>query len=253
MFLMPYMELQSTFNLYDFKSAAGTDEQLMGNGQPIGSLAFSVYVCPSDEHPSLGPANRPGATLSPDLLATYKMSNYAASRGANKHISGGSSNCPLWTGWNNLFDASHPGFVTPYPEIGGNPSRWVTFSGPFTRLSYNTKLKEITDGLSNTILMGEVRPLCSKHVAEGWGWSHSGNGILSTVVPLNWDSCSEEPALGCGCWDNWTADLGFKSAHPGGVHFTMGDASVQFLNESLDPFVLNAMGGKADGQVASLP
>jgi hypothetical protein len=100
--------------------------------------------------------------------------------------------------------------------------------------------------------MGEVRPACSKHVAEGWAWTHSGNGLFSTTIPINWDSCSQEPALRCGCWDNWVSELGFKSAHVGGSFFAMGDASVQFLSDAIAPAVYNALGGKADGQTASL-
>jgi hypothetical protein len=32
----------------------------------------------------------------------------------------------------------------------------------------------------------------------------------------------------------------------------MGDASVQFLPDAIDPFVYNVLGGKADGEAASL-
>ena len=44
---------------------------------------------------------------------------------------------------------------------------------------------------------------------------------------------------------------GFQIAHPGGAHFVMGDASVHFLPDSIDPFVYAWLGGKADGQAAT--
>jgi hypothetical protein len=206
-----------------------------------------MFVCPSDEHPE--PPSKSGVTLSPDQLAMYKMSNYAASRGPTKQIPGGDCICPQWNLWNNAY----PTITQPYPDTGGDVTVLTTFGGPFTRLAYQVKLEQVTDGLSNTIFMGEVRPGCSRHAAEGWAWSHSGNGLVSTVIPINFDSCSRERAAQCGCWDTWTSELGFKSAHAAGALFVMGDASVQFLSETIDPRVYNALGGKADGVPASLP
>jgi len=174
------------------------------------------------------------------------MSNYAASRGPTRQISGGvCGKCSEMASW-NLFA------YDPYPDWGLNPDDWRKFGGPFTRLAYHVKVKQVTDGLSKTIFMGEVRPACSKHIAEGWGWSHSGNGLVATIVPINYDTCNQPPMPSCRCWDNWVTDLGFKSAHPGGANFVMGDASVQFISENIDHTNFNRLGGKAEGETASL-
>jgi prepilin-type N-terminal cleavage/methylation domain-containing protein/prepilin-type processing-associated H-X9-DG protein len=242
-FLMPFIEEQALFNLYNTKIA--TDEQLLPNGQPIGSTLVHTFVCPSDTHPTEGPTDRIDATLSPDLLKTYKMSNYAASRGPTQHISGGScNNCNELGTWNAFaYDK--------YPDSGANPAAWRKFAGPFTRLAYHVTAKQITDGLSKTIFLGEVRPSCSRHVAEGWGWTHSGNGLMSTIIPINYDTCSDQPALRCRCWDNWVTELGFKSAHPGGANFVMGDGSVHFITETIDHTNYNRLGGKAEGETVT--
>ena len=172
------------------------------------------------------------------------MSNYAASRGPTKQIVGGSCTCAELSVWN-------PFAYEEYPEFGGDPTRWKTFAGPFTRLAYNVKLQEVSDGLSNTIFMGEVLPACNRHAAEGWGWSHSGNGITSTIVPINYDSCSQERTARCKCWDTWLTDLAFKSRHPGGAHFVFGDGSVHFLSETIDHLNYQRLGGKSEGQVVT--
>ena len=52
---------------------------------------------------------------------------------------------------------------------------------------------------------------------------------------------------------NWQHTMGFKSVHPGGAHFAMGDGSVNFINESIDYKLFNELGTKAGGEVASLP
>ena len=38
----------------------------------------------------------------------------------------------------------------------------TNYAGPFTRMGTTTKLSRVTDGLSQTIFFGEVRPSCWK-------------------------------------------------------------------------------------------
>jgi len=270
MFLLPFLEEQPLYDAFNFEDPKGTDEQLLPNGLPIGSTAVATFVCPSDE-PMTATTVRPGQTapeLSDDLLSSYKMTNYQASRGPTRHIDGPVS-CPLTDAWNQQFAGiTGPGskpinapspptdeFTWTYSERAGpagDPTKYFReFGGPFTRSSFTVKISKITDGLSKTIYMGEVRVRCSAHAAEGWAWSHSGNGLISTVVPINFDSCSDNSALGCGSWETWSSALGFKSPHPGGGHFVMGDASVQFLPDSIDMLTYNRLGGKADGGTIS--
>jgi prepilin-type processing-associated H-X9-DG protein len=42
---------------------------------------------------------------------------------------------------------------------------------------------------------------------------------------------------------------GFGSNHPGGASFAMGDGSVRFLSESVDPLVYSRLGDRADGSL----
>ena len=208
------------------------------------------------DHP---PDDQPGESTAPknlqentviagelDLQRTYKMANYAASRGSTQQIRGGVCGpCNEMGAWNSY------GQVT-YPDGGSDPSVLKAFSGPFSRIAYHVKLKQITDGLAKTIFMGEVRPACTKHTAEGWAWSHSGDGLMSTIVPINYDSCSQERTARCHCWDNWCTELAFKSAHPDGSQFVMGDGSVQFLLESIDHVNYQRLGGKDDGEIVTI-
>jgi prepilin-type N-terminal cleavage/methylation domain-containing protein/prepilin-type processing-associated H-X9-DG protein len=261
MFILPYLEEQALYDQFNFAHPDpqhGTDEQLLPSGQPIGSTPVAVFVCPSDEpHEAIGVRQGPPPpALSSAQLATYKTSNYAASRGPTRHIDGGSG-CALTDTWNQQFGTfpvngpSPPGdgITWKYPDAGGNAAIWRQFGGPFTRLSYPVKLRQITDGASKTIFMGEVRIGCSAHAAEGWAWSHSGNGLVNTIVPINFDSCLDQSGHDCQSWDNWSGALGFKSRHAGGAQFVMGDGSVHFLQDSIDMRTYNRLGGKADGEV----
>jgi prepilin-type N-terminal cleavage/methylation domain-containing protein len=243
--LLPYMEQQSLYQAFDH--VWKTDESVYPDGRPVGSTPVATFVCPSDEHPSEATNETTESSLSADQLRQYKGTNYQASRGPTAHIDSGPCTCPGSAQYSREYTLPKNSI---YPDLG--TSLYPTFAGPFTRMSLEVKAKEITDGLSNTIFMGEVRPGCSSHASEGWAWSHSGNGLVSTVIPINIDTCSQDLTAGCRCWANWSTALGFKSAHPGGAMFVMGDASTHFLSEAIDMYTYNALGGKADDVPASL-
>jgi prepilin-type N-terminal cleavage/methylation domain-containing protein len=261
--LLPYIEQQPLFDSFNWKTpdpVTGTDMQRFPNGTLIGSTVVQTFICPSEERlQATDVRTAEGGSLTKDELASYAITNYQASRGPTRHIDGPAA-CALTNAWNQQFGqyaVNPPAGLTPgrlswkYPDTGGSASEWIQFGGPFTRFAYAVKNKQITDGLSHTIFMGEVRIGCSQHAAEGWAWSHSGNGLISTLVPINFDSCSENQALGCGYWGTWSSSLGIKSNHPSGAHVVMGDASVQFLPNDIDMWVFNVLGAKASGEVGS--
>jgi prepilin-type N-terminal cleavage/methylation domain-containing protein/prepilin-type processing-associated H-X9-DG protein len=240
--ILPYIDFSALYDAIDFNQPV--DFQLLGDGTPIGSQEIPTIRCPSSEHPS------PNATSSEfpddDVYLTFKMSNYGASRGNTKQITNPSCHCATW----NSFNGAIGDLAVAYPDF--NPSLWRKFGGPFSRGSVGTKAKQATDGLSKTIFLGEVRPECSHNIARGWNYSNAGQGVVSTIMPINFDTCRMDGTDACQRWCNWSTELGFKSPHPGGAHFAMGDGSVQFINETIDLVTYNRLGGKSDGEVANL-
>jgi len=120
-----------------------------------------------------------------------------------------------------------------------------------------SNMASITDGTSNTIFMGEVRADCSGHVQVGWSHSNKWGGY--TQVPINFDSCrtlAQATAMGldpCYSTCNWNAEVGFKSRHPGGAQFAIGDGSVQFIAETIDMQTYQYLGSRNDGKAAQFP
>lgn len=116
------------------------------------------------------------------------------------------------------------------------------------------RLTEITDGLSNTIFFGEVRPAWNGDTGGGGHGSCSGNGYTKTTVPINHYSgdISFTGSNGCSWIGSWTTAFGFKSCHPGGAHFVLGDGTVRFLPETVDFQAYQYLGNKADGQSFSM-
>lgn len=221
--LLPYMEQNNLFDNYNFRSNVKPDNQKMADGTLIAAHTIPTLVCPSD-----------------NAEETYRngrgISNYSASKGPTKHINSPWHPNPLWTVWNAN------GF--------GNYHNWKQTAGPFNRLSIRYKFRDCIDGQSNVIFFGEVRRADSRHVQQGWGATNNGQGMLSTLIPINWYCADEDATDGRFHPANWNAEFGFKSNHPMGVHILMGDGSTHFIQESMDPDLFNLLGAKADQKVA---
>ena len=220
--LLPFIEQQNLYEQFDLTK--GTDHQKMSaTGQPLHSVVVPTFVCPSD--------NNQGT------LGDRAISNYAASNGPSAHINNPNCNCP-----NNFNQYA----LAPYERVDD-------FAGPFTRRGVTTTDAHCRDGLSNTIFFGEVRRDCSRHIQQGWSRSNNGNGLVSTQVPINYDSCQGEDVSPCHQPCNWSTELAFKSLHPAGAFFAMGDGSIHFLSDSIDHTLYQYLGDKDDQRPARIP
>lgn len=112
--------------------------------------------------------------------------------------------------------------------------------GTFFFLS-RTRFAEITDGLSNTVIVGE----------RG---TKQGNSVWAGVV----EGANEAMVRVVGVGDHVPNDPhhhfdDFASYHPGGVHFVYGDGSVQRLNNQIDLAVYQALCTRGGGEAAVTP
>jgi prepilin-type N-terminal cleavage/methylation domain-containing protein len=183
----------------------------------IGKIPMPVLRCPSDSHR--------------DLYNGQATQNYAASRGPTDLDKNPA--CPCDYQWKQFA-------VAPLDDPNN-------FAGPFTRVGTRIETTAVTDGLSNTIFFGEVRPECSSQAQQGWAISNDGNGYCTTLIPINFNTCNESAPDPCARPCNWNTEVGFKSAHVGGAYFLYGDGSVHFLSDNIDYKVYQNLGNKADG------
>jgi prepilin-type N-terminal cleavage/methylation domain-containing protein len=120
--------------------------------------------------------------------------------------------------------------------------------GLFYRNTYQepVRLKSITDGLSNTFLIGEAVWAYDLHAAAFYA-----NG--------DWSTCSVPPnvldpnALAWNTTGQWQNVQGFRSLHPGGLQFARGDGSVQFVSESISMDTYIALSTRGRGDTAAEP
>jgi prepilin-type processing-associated H-X9-DG protein len=233
--LLPYIEQTTIYSGIDFR--VDTDNRTLSDGTYIHQKIIPAFVCPSDQN----------SDLSAWSAAT---SNYSASLGPSVESWTGNPDCPCdaspWYAY-----STWAGYPT---HADGDPA------GPFCRNSYNgniytCSMADVTDGLTNTMFFGETRRKCDYHTWNGWSRSNNGSGITGTLIPINFDTCHEQadavPACNRNC--TWNTEFGFRSAHPGGANFLLGDASVRFFPETMDHWVYQYIGAKDDGKAATLP
>lgn len=115
--------------------------------------------------------------------------------------------------------------------------------GMFRRWHQPIKFRQVSDGLSNTFMLGETLPT---HCAFN-GAYNANYPMISTTLPIN-----TVVAITDASQQEWWRSCGYKSLHSGGSYFTMGDGSVHFVNESIDLKVYYGLGTRAGEEVASI-
>ena len=141
------------------------------------------------------------------------------------------------------------------------PADELLYEGLFYPGSH-VRFAEITDGLSNTLAVGERPP--SKDLLYGWwfagaGQAGGGSGSCDVVLgvqELNHEgiNCAPGPYhFGPGDVNNNCDQFHFWSLHPGGAHFLLADGSTQFFAYSVSPDILSAMATRAGGEAVESP
>jgi prepilin-type N-terminal cleavage/methylation domain-containing protein/prepilin-type processing-associated H-X9-DG protein len=270
--LSPYLEesaLHSAIKFCDPNDPACVrpGEQLINN-VPIRQYVVALLKCPSDDRNGLvDPNDRVSSWAGLVRPGAVAVTNYAGSIGSQIVES--------WTGFKLTtvvgnggakYDANDDGedwFNQNYdPNLkcptGGDGTNIrsdcphsKTVSGVFARSTWAASIKEITDGTSKTIAMGEIRPRCS---AFQWihGWTLSEGLWFATTAPINYPTNPDEfgttPPLG----SNWELDfntaMGFKSRHPGGANFLFADGSTRFLVDGIDYTTYQKLGARRDDE-----
>jgi prepilin-type N-terminal cleavage/methylation domain-containing protein len=130
-----------------------------------------------------------------------------------------------------------------------------------------TKIRDITDGLSNTMMISETSGRPARYnarrqpagivVLDGWGWadidsvSRSVNGASEDGTQTNRTSSSApyNTTVYGRCAINCTNSSELYSWHVGGVQTSLADGSVRFLSENISAQVLIAIITRAGGEV----
>ncbi|MCA9194588.1 MAG: DUF1559 domain-containing protein [Planctomycetales bacterium] len=158
---------------------------------------------------------------------------------------------------------SYPRCNAAFPSLCWDPvTNPQQYGGMFYR-NKRYKHGQISDGTSNTIMLGERHifdPVFDQYAGDlmtDWGWVWFGaeaDTFLSTGARINFRFPTTWPTLDTATqtqmfYDRFSA---FGSGHVGGAQFTLADGSTRFMSENLSNSVLVALGSRAGGEVASV-
>jgi len=210
-------------------------------GSPPNTLSASAaqiatqipgLLCPSDSSASEGPR-----TNAADLSGPIGQTNYKGCSGAN------------WQWGESRYNPGLQADATDQNGLGNG-------NGLFYRGDGKKKigLAKITDGTSNTFMVGEDVPKFSLWCS----WPYSNNAVGTCAIYPNskapdgrWYSSSvNTPQYAFTDWQN---TYSFRSMHPGGLQFAMADGSARFISETIDVVLYRRLATTSGGETASLP
>lgn len=125
---------------------------------------------------------------------------------------------------------------------GGPHTNNGAVAGMFARGVTKFDTSHITDGTSNTLMLGEMKPhfgLFGAIFAHNVSTSTFFTKINSTFLRAREDSKTVD----------WTDANGHASYHTGGAQFVLADGSVRFVSENVDYETYCYLGDRADGEV----
>ncbi|MCA9235630.1 MAG: DUF1559 domain-containing protein [Planctomycetales bacterium] len=275
--ILPYLEQNAVHNLL--------------TGKDLQQTIVDLYFCPSRRTPTSTPGNEfsAGGNVLCDYASATPMSFECP--GVSARV-GGKTVAQMVDELNPFATSSFKEFVKlPYWCTGnGAPtyenanwggvivrSSWVidtpatasaAAKGHYTSgCATATKLQQISDGTSNTLLLSEkyVRADSYDGVLQdggtsrsddrGWTDGYDPDTIRFTgfqPIPDS-DGSMYSPALSDYATGFSAVDVFFfGSAHPGGINAVFADSSVHTLSYDIDPYVFNSLGTKSDGELPDL-
>jgi prepilin-type N-terminal cleavage/methylation domain-containing protein/prepilin-type processing-associated H-X9-DG protein len=222
--ILPYVEQGNLYNSWNLVATYYMQNTTTRTTQ------VGIFYCPSRRAPMLSTEFEVSSTGIPDTQEyPGSLGDYAANGG---QYSGPIVDNPLCNG--AMCEADSRQINT--DQIAETKSR--------------TRLRDMTDGTSNTFLVGEKHVPRSKYGLSGFSW---GDGaIFNGDFPRNYNRLAGFPrfSLGQGPYDlsgPWHCRFG--SDHPGVCQFAFSDGHVATLKSSTGMAVLNKLAVRNDGQI----
>jgi prepilin-type N-terminal cleavage/methylation domain-containing protein/prepilin-type processing-associated H-X9-DG protein len=263
--LLPYVEQDNLYKQWDFNNPANNTGGTAATSKA--ATMISTFICPADvfaENP-FNLANG-GSAFSPSQGQSgnpyggfYSGTSYAGNYGTGSYYTSFSQ---FAIKPNGIFFMTGP----------GNEMKPTTQGGSLHERADNhqnlspVRLGGITDGTSNTLMMGEKNHRdpefdtwtaqnsgLKMHQVSVWGWGGGRKGtamifgssavsINSTVKSLGGAANSPNINIQDQRFNAW------GSNHTGGVNFVYTDGSVRFVTASINATTLARLSDRADGQ-----
>jgi prepilin-type N-terminal cleavage/methylation domain-containing protein/prepilin-type processing-associated H-X9-DG protein len=252
--ILPFIEQEALYKQYNQLAFNSTDAN-----RAVCQQRVKTYECPSD--PLAGTLEKPYS--GPDNGHEWRHSSYRANSGKGNSLN-------AETAWDTF-----------EPQYWPNNTLNQTFKGPLhgTAAAYNgvpdqtgtshdvsvavmggpERFANITDGLSNTIMVGEFTVTDVTRRGTFWGYtyaSYNQSSFLteSRILNNSYNKCWKPDGVhDGGQGEDNPCKRGWGSMHPAGMNVLLCDGSVRFLSFNIAIEVLADMATIAGGEPTQLP
>ncbi len=144
-----------------------------------------------------------------------------------------------------------------YPHTGNTTANHggISTSGLLYR-NYSAGFRDCTDGLSNTLLVGELSSETSVVSRPYRAWTQGAstpNGDTASYACKNIQKPISRFSRYTSADANYLFnDVAMGSQHVGGTHFLLGDGTVRFLSENIDFGLYQSLASRDQGEVVTL-
>ncbi|HXG13219.1 MAG TPA: DUF1559 domain-containing protein [Gemmataceae bacterium] len=219
--ILPYIEQD---NLY---RQLNIDVNTLRQAQPWVATQVPTFLCPSDKALTGPRTDAHNLNLNPPF--PVGQTNYKGVSGAN------------W-GWGEAR------WRNPSTIPGGDPFDGLqNADGIFYRWDYRKprRIALITDGTSNTFLVGEDVPEKNTHCS----WPYANNAVGTCAIAPNSRRVNGTEFAPT----DWGNVYSFRSRHAGGLQFALADGSVRFVSDGIELSLYRALATIQGGETVSVP
>ncbi len=250
---LPFLEQSALYDTLDFndlfEDGGTTIRWSLDNAEARAARVqpLSTLMCPSNPQPKVY-----------DGAAVYDGNGWNGNsrnmNGARTDYSGNMGYA--WTGWKDCGDGRLPNSPWVDPErafdatdAGGSAGGMGRWGGVFWYRG-SAKMRDLTDGTSNTIAVFENHnwngsPAFPGERNKGGLWFSPFGAIDSLVKSINLDV----EAVPGGNGGDDTRCGSFSSIHKGGAQCVLADGSVKFITENIDAGIQKALATRGAGEV----
>jgi prepilin-type N-terminal cleavage/methylation domain-containing protein/prepilin-type processing-associated H-X9-DG protein len=224
--------------------------------QAAARTKLSIFLCPSASGGSDGfvvdrgdgDAWNPTLSATPfDPQITFSHSHYVTNAGIHQP-------------WGRT--SAYTDFTQPETVTSGNITSRELIDGPFYRNAH-LRAKDVTDGLTNTVFVGEHSSILSNKTWVGvvpncvtcpkFPFPSACNSGGAIVAAHSGPDTHDRPQVIIHAPNNPFGHTDEMFAeHPDGANTLFGDGSVRFINEDIDPFTFVHLSTRNAGEIVSI-
>jgi prepilin-type N-terminal cleavage/methylation domain-containing protein/prepilin-type processing-associated H-X9-DG protein len=245
--ILPYMDQQNLHDMGLGQRGTARSKQLTDAAKMIGT-PLAILYCPTRRQTGGYPSGATYTNVSgASPTGNYGKSDYAANGGDATTFIQSSANAPVPPATiYSIFDPNSSA------NASANILTGVSFIGSMIKVAH------ITDGPSNTYLLGEKflnpdnyisgsDPGDSNCAYIGWSNDLFRSCLNDSAGKIGAPRQDTPPPAGATAY-SFNENMIFGSAHPSGCNFVFCDGSVHSISFAIDPNVHHLLGNRADGQ-----